>query len=50
VTAAGIFLTHLESARIRRHFERLVEETGSLITWHFVLSRDVLPHPEVAFS
>ena len=50
MTAAGIFLTHLESPRIRRHFERLVAETGSLITWHFVLSRDPFPHPEVPYT
>jgi hypothetical protein len=50
VTAAGIFLTHVESPRIRRHFERLVEETGSWVTWHFVLSRDPFPHPEVPFG
>jgi hypothetical protein len=49
VTAAGIFLTHQESPRIRRHFDRLVEETGSLITWHFVLSRDPFPHPDAPF-
>jgi hypothetical protein len=50
VTAAGIFLTHLESPRIKRHFERLVDETGSLITWHFVLSRDAFPRPDVPFA
>lgn len=50
MTAAGIFLTHLESPRIRRHFDRLVEETGSLITWHFVRSRDAYPRPDAPFS
>lgn len=50
MTAAGIFLTHQESPRIRRHFERLVEETGPLITWHFVLSRDPFPRPNAPFS
>jgi hypothetical protein len=47
VTDAGIFLTHVDSPRIRRHFQRLVEDTSSWVTWHFVLSRDPLPHPEV---
>jgi hypothetical protein len=50
VTAAGIFLTHLESPRIRRHFDRLVEETAPRITWHYVLSRDPYPHPDVPFA
>jgi len=50
VTAAGIFLTHQDSPRIRRHFDRLVEETGSLIAWHFVLSHDPFPHPEAPFA
>jgi hypothetical protein len=50
VTQAGIFLTHQDLPRIRRHFDRLVEESGSLITWHFVLSRSPLPHPEAPFS
>lgn len=50
MTAAGIFLSHLESPRIRRHFDRLVDETGSLISWHFVLSRDAFPRPEAPFA
>lgn len=50
MSAAGIFLTHVESPRIRRHFERLVAETGSWVTWHFVLSRDPFPHPDVPFA
>jgi hypothetical protein len=50
VSAAGIFLTHVESPRIRRHFDRLVDETGSWVSWHFVLSRDPFPHPDVPFD
>jgi hypothetical protein len=50
VTAAGIFLTHVDSPRIRHHFERLVEESGSLVSWHFVLSRAPFPHPAVPFD
>src|SRR5262249_502469 len=34
----------------RRHFDRLVEESGSRITWHFVLNPDHYPHPEAPFS
>jgi hypothetical protein len=49
VTAAGIFLTHQRSPRIQRHFDRLVEESGSLVTWHFVLSRDAFPRPDTPF-
>jgi hypothetical protein len=48
VTAAGVFLTHRDLPRIRRHFRRLVAETGSLVTWHFVLSRDAGPRPQTA--
>ena len=49
VTAAGIFLTHQDSPRIRRHFARLVAETGDLVDWHFVLSHDAFPRPEAPF-
>jgi len=50
VTAAGIFLTHRESPRIEAHFRRLVEETGDLVRWHFVLSRDAFPRPDAPFA
>jgi hypothetical protein len=49
VTAAGIFLTHHDSPRIRRHLARLVEESGSLVTWHLVRSHDAFPRPEAPF-
>jgi hypothetical protein len=49
VTAAGVFLTHHDSPRIRRHFDRLVEESGSLVTWHLVLSHDAFPRPQAPF-
>jgi hypothetical protein len=49
VSAAGIFLTHRDSPRIRRHFRRLVHETGPLVSWHFVLSRDAYPRPDAPF-
>jgi len=50
VTAAGIFLTHRESPRIEAHFQRLVDETGDLVEWHLVLSRDSYPRPEAPFA
>jgi hypothetical protein len=49
VTTAGIFLTHHDSPRIRGHFDRLVDESGMLVTWHFVLSRDAYPRPAAPF-
>lgn len=49
MTAAGIFLTHRESPRIRAHFDRLVHETGHLITWYLVQSHDPFPRPEAPF-
>jgi hypothetical protein len=48
--AAGIFLCHHRSPRIRRHFERLVEESGHLVTWHFVFSPDSGARPEAPFA
>jgi hypothetical protein len=50
VTPAGVFLTHRDSPRIRRHFDRLVEESGSLVTWHWVQSHDAFPRPEAPFA
>jgi len=50
VTAAGIFLTHEVSPRIRRHFRRLRRESGHLVTWHFVHSVDTGPRPRAPFS
>jgi hypothetical protein len=49
VTDAGIFLTHRDTPRIRRHFARLADESGDLVAWHFVLSRDPFPRPEAPF-
>jgi hypothetical protein len=50
MTAAGIFLTHQVSPRIRRHFARLRRESGHLVTWHFVHSVDSGPRPKAPFS
>lgn len=30
---AGLFITHVWSPRIRRHFDRLVEQSGHLVDW-----------------
>jgi hypothetical protein len=49
VRAAGIFLTHRDSTRIRAHFERLVNETGDLVTWRLVQSHDPFPRPAAPF-
>jgi hypothetical protein len=50
VTAAGIFLTHRDTPRIRTHFERLVAESGELVDWHLVMSHDAYPRPETDFG
>ena len=34
--AQGLFLSHVQSSRIERHFERLVGDTKGLIEWHFI--------------
>lgn len=48
--AAGIFLTHQRSPRIRRHFQRLVKESGHLVTWHFVFNPDTGARPKAPFA
>jgi hypothetical protein len=45
VTDSGVFLTHRRSPRIRRHFQRLVAESGPRVRWHFVYSHDTGPRP-----
>ena len=50
MTAAGIFLTHTDTPRIRRHFRRLVREAGPMVSWHFVLSCDPYPRPDAPFA
>ena len=47
---AGIFLTHRDTPRIRRHFERLVAESGDLVSWHLVLNHGARPHPTAPFE
>jgi hypothetical protein len=49
MSTEGIFLTHQRSSRIRRHFQRLVKESGHLITWHFVFSQDTGARPRAPF-
>ncbi len=34
--AGGLFLSHIRSPRIERHFERLARETEGLVEWHFI--------------
>lgn len=36
MNSTGLFLTHVWSDRIERHFSRLVRETEGLVTWHLV--------------
>ena len=50
MTSAGIFLTHQRSPRIRRHFRRLVAESGHLVTWHFVFNPDTGARPKAPFA
>ncbi|HEY3530062.1 MAG TPA: hypothetical protein VGK78_13020 [Nocardioides sp.] len=50
MSVAGIFLTHRDTPRIRRHFERLAAESGDLVTWHLVLSHDAYPRPTAPFG
>jgi hypothetical protein len=50
MTSAGIFLTHQRSPRIRRHFQRLVKESGHLVTWHFVFNPDAGARPKAPFA
>ena len=38
MTVAGLFLSHVESSRIDRHFERLAGESGGAIAWRRVLN------------
>jgi hypothetical protein len=50
MTSAGIFLTHQRTPRIHRHFQRLVEESGHLVTWHFVFNPDTGARPKAPFA
>lgn len=46
---AGLFLSHIRSPRIERHFERLVSESGHLIGWHLVYNDGRFPDPQTDF-
>lgn len=50
MTAAGIFITHRRTPRIRRHYRRLVAETRGLVRWHFVFSHDTGARPTAPFA
>src|SRR5262249_2515965 len=36
--AGGLFVSHVDTPRVRRHFDRLGVETGGVIDWDFVLN------------
>lgn len=44
---AGLFITHLRSARIDAHYARLVHDTSADIEWRFVLNPRNYPAPRV---
>ena len=50
MTAAGIFFTHVRSPRVRRHFRRLVAESGGQVTWHFIFNPDAGARPTAPFA
>jgi hypothetical protein len=43
----GIFLSHMRSERVERHFHRLVTETNDLIEWRFVFNPKNGAEPQV---
>ena len=45
--SAGLFFSHIRSARIARHYARLVRETDGLIDWRFVYNPGSRPDPEL---
>jgi hypothetical protein len=47
VSTCGLFLTHIHSPRIVRHFERLDSETGGRIGWRFVHNEGRYPAPRM---
>lgn len=47
---AGLFLSHIRSPRIVRHFERLVSESGQRIGWRFVYNEGRYPAPQADFA
>ena len=49
MTVAGLFLSHVRSARIDRAFLRLVAETATLVDWYFVHNPTPGAHPETRF-
>ena len=42
---AGLFVSHMATARVKAHFLRLQNETAGLIDWYFVLNRGTHPNP-----
>jgi len=47
---AGLFVCHVRSERIERHFRRLVDQTGHMIDWHFMFNPDNRAEPQVDFA
>lgn len=45
--SAGLFFSHRRSARIERHYRRLVRETEGLIDWRFAYNPGRRPEPEL---
>ena len=47
MATAGIFFCHVRSARIDRHYDRLVQETTGLVDWRFVYNEGTEPAPQL---
>ncbi|CAO3362671.1 hypothetical protein [Azospirillum palustre] len=47
---AGLFVCHVRSERIERHFRRLVDQTGHMIDWHFMFNPGNRAEPQVDFA
>ncbi len=47
---AGLFFSHMRSARIARHYARLVRETDGLIDWRFAYNPGSRPEPELCLA
>jgi len=42
---AGLFVTHVDTPRVRAHFNRLCRETAGFIDWHFLYNDGNRPAP-----
>jgi hypothetical protein len=50
VPTSGLFLSHIRSPRIDRHFGRLINESGQRIGWRFVYNEGRYPAPQADFA